>query len=71
MARETIKSFVYKATRNGLSAEETWRKTQSEFPHRCVSWGYVKRLRKNIAEGDRIAEAFGNLLSQSRAQAHS
>jgi hypothetical protein len=63
---ETIKSFVYKAHRDGLDAMETWRAAQSLFPHKCVSWGYVVRLRKLFAEGDQVAKAFAELISKSR-----
>lgn len=69
MARETIKSLVYRSTREGLSIKETWEATQAAFPYRIVSWGYITRLRKHIAEGDRIAEAFADLMKNSRAVA--
>jgi hypothetical protein len=59
---ETIKSFVYRAYREGQSAEDTWRAAQSLFPHKCVSWGYVRQIRRDIALGDKIAEAFAGLL---------
>jgi hypothetical protein len=64
----TIKSYVYSAHKEGLSAEETWRAAQSLFPHKCVSWGYIVRLRKMFAEGDQIAKAFAELISASRAR---
>lgn len=67
MARETIKSYVYRARQEGLSAEQTWSAAQSLFPHRCVSWGYIVRLRKMFAEGEQIAEAFAGLMSKARA----
>ena len=62
---ETIKSFVYRAYREGQSAEDTWRAAQTLFPHKCVSWGYVMRIRRHTAEGDRIAEAFAKLLQSA------
>lgn len=66
MARETIKSFVYRTHREGTSIDDAWRAAQSSFPHRCVSWGYVRHLRKMFAEGDKIAKAFSELVSASR-----
>lgn len=65
---QTIKSFVCKAYREGASAEETWRAAQYAFPHKCCSWGYVVRLRKAIKEGDAVANAFSELVSEHRRQ---
>lgn len=52
MPRETIKSYVYRAYKEGIGAEETWSAAQSLFPHKIVSWGYIVRLRKMFADGD-------------------
>lgn len=62
MTRNTIKSFVYKAYKDGASAEETWRAAQSLFPHKSCSWGYVRQLRKRFAESEQIAKAFAQLI---------
>lgn len=61
---QTIKGFVYRAYKDGATAEETWRGAQSLFPHKCCSWGYIVRLRKMFAEGEQIAQAFARLMSQ-------
>lgn len=66
MARETIKSFVYRTHKEGTSIEEAWRAAQSAFPHKCVSWGYVQQLRKRFSEGDQVAAAFSKLITTSR-----
>lgn len=63
---QTIKSYVYCAYKEGVGAEDTWRAAQSLFPHKCVSWGYIVRLRKMFAEGEQIAKAFAGLISASR-----
>lgn len=55
---DTIKSFVWRARRDGLGAEDTWRAAQSLFPHKCCSRGYVVRLRKMFDEGDKITQGF-------------
>lgn len=66
MPRETIKSYVYRAYKEGASAEDTWRGAQDLFPHNSCSWGYIVRLRKQFAEGEQIAKAFANLMSEAR-----
>lgn len=61
---ETIKGYVYRAYKDGATAEETWRGAQSLFPHKCCSWGYVVRLRKMFAEGEQTTQQFARLMSQ-------
>lgn len=65
---ETIKSFVYKAYKEGAGAEETWSAAQSMFPHKIVSWGYIVRLRKMFSEGEQIAKAFAGLIGAARTR---
>lgn len=66
MPSETIKSYVYRAYKEGVSAQDTWRAAQSLFPHKCCSWGYIVRLRKMFAEGEQIAKAFAGLINNAR-----
>ena len=48
MPRETVKSFVERGAKDGVSAVELWRAVQRKFPNRICSWGYILRLVKSV-----------------------
>ena len=50
MKRETIKSFVERRTLEGATDSECFDESRAKFPHKCVGWNYITKLRREAID---------------------
>jgi hypothetical protein len=48
MSNRSIKNYVIRRLAEGATLELTWKEAREHYPHRCVGWGYILKLNRDL-----------------------